>query len=168
MYHGTSRFSSSSPINFQANLNSTGSGAKNMDKAKAHGALMVFAWMLFASTGILFARFFKFKSGLKVLIYSNLLFIIRYYRFLGGEILKKPIWFQVHRALMLSVPVISIVSFLVILADVQWKWISQTISLNFAHSIIGIITIGLSVIQVRQDDINRKRIYVIVLFLLRL
>jgi hypothetical protein len=71
VYHGTNRFSSSSPINFQANLNSTGSGAKNMDKAKAHGALMVFAWMLFASTGILFARFFKFKSGLKVRICSN-------------------------------------------------------------------------------------------------
>lgn len=55
-YHGTNRFSSRSSIYIKANNNITGSIIQNNNKAKAHGALMVIAWMLLASTGILFAR----------------------------------------------------------------------------------------------------------------
>ena len=49
---------------------------------------------------------------------------------------------------MISVPIISVTAFIVILADLEWKWVGQTLSLNFAHSILGIITIGFSIIQV--------------------
>ena len=51
---------------------------------------------------------------------------------------------------MFFVPVFSIVAFIVILADLKWKWVEliDTQKVNFAHSIIGIIVIGMSLIQV--------------------
>jgi len=57
---------------------------------------------------------------------------------------------------MFSVPVFSIVAFIVILADLKWKWVQliDTQKVNFAHSIIGIIVIGLSLIQV--NCFNKK------------
>ena len=51
---------------------------------------------------------------------------------------------------MMFIPVASIVAFIVILADLKWKWIelSDTVVVNFIHSIIGIVVIGFSLIQV--------------------
>ncbi len=51
---------------------------------------------------------------------------------------------------MFSIPIFSIVAFILILADLKWKWVEliETQKVNFAHSIIGIIVIGLSLIQV--------------------
>jgi uncharacterized membrane protein len=63
------------------------------------------------------------------------------------KIINMPIWFNVHRTFMILVPVISIISFLVILSFEQWSWVDQSNQLNFAHSIIGMITIGFSIIQ---------------------
>jgi presenilin-like A22 family membrane protease len=57
-------------------------------------------------------------------------------------------WFFIHRPLMISVPIISIASFIIILWGCNWSWIDNSEQLNFAHSIIGIITISFSVIQV--------------------
>ena len=53
---------------------------------------------------------------------------------------------------MFSVPVFSIVAFIVILADLKWKWVEliDTQKVNFAHSIIGIIVIGLALVQVNK------------------
>ena len=76
----------------------------------------------------------------------------RYFKFIFPNIklLKVQFWFNAHRFLMFSVPVFSIVAFIVILADLKWKWVEliETQKVNFAHSIIGIIVIGLSFIQV--------------------
>ena len=76
----------------------------------------------------------------------------RYYKFIFPNIklLKVQFWFNAHRFLMFSVPVFSIVAFIVILADLKWKWVEliETQKVNFVHSIIGIIVIGLSFIQV--------------------
>ena len=51
---------------------------------------------------------------------------------------------------MICVPIISIVAFIVILADLEWKWVeaSQDEALEFTHSIFGIVAICLSIIQV--------------------
>ena len=59
-----------------------------------------------------------------------------------------PIWFQVHRTLMSIIPGISLAAFLVILSDLNWKWVSTETPLNFAHSITGIITISLPFLQI--------------------
>jgi len=53
---------------------------------------------------------------------------------------------------MVFAPICSIVSFIVILADLKWKWIELTDVqvVNFSHSIFGIVVIGFSVIQVNN------------------
>ena len=90
---------------------------------------MVIAWMFFASTGILFARYYKF--------------------FLPNvKLLKVQFWFNAHRSFMFIVPVLSIISFLIILSKEKWKWIPIESKASFAHSIFGIVAIGLSVLQV--------------------
>ena len=91
---------------------------------------MVIAWMFCASTGILIARYYKF------LLPNVKLFDLQF-------------WFVIHRPLMIFVPIVAITAFIVILADLDWKWVESSERLPFAHSIIGIITIGFSLIQVR-------------------
>jgi hypothetical protein len=91
---------------------------------------MVVAWVLFASTGILFARYYKFLLKEK-------------------NILGSKFWFVIHRPVMLLVPVISIIALLVILAKLDWKWVSaKEDKTAFAHSIFGIVAIGLAFFQV--------------------
>ena len=55
---------------------------------------------------------------------------------------------------MMFVPIVAITAFIVILADLNWKWIDASEQLEFAHSIIGIVTIGFSIIQVNLNNIN--------------
>ena len=57
-------------------------------------------------------------------------------------------WFFIHRPLMISVPIVSIIAFLVILLQLKWTWVDSTNQTNYVHSIIGIITISFSVLQV--------------------
>ncbi len=57
-------------------------------------------------------------------------------------------WFHIHRPLMMSVSLCSICSFVVILWDFNWMWISPRPSFEFVHSISGIVTVSLSVFQV--------------------
>ena len=51
---------------------------------------------------------------------------------------------------MMLVPVLSIVALILILADQDWTWLDQSDQVAFAHSITGIIAIGLSVVQVKS------------------
>jgi hypothetical protein len=95
---------------------------------KAHGIIMIFTWILFVSTGILIARHFKPVSPDK-------------------KICGKAIWFAVHRALMTSVAVLVIIAFILILVYEKGKWVPQSTPREFAHSIIGIITICFAIIQ---------------------
>ena len=90
---------------------------------------MVIAWIFCASTGILFARYYKFIFP--TVKWFNLQF-----------------WFNIHRPVMIFVPILSIIAFIVILADLGWKWVDIESKVGFAHSIFGIVVIGLSVIQV--------------------
>lgn len=57
-------------------------------------------------------------------------------------------WFNIHRPFMILVVLMSITAFIVILADLEWKWVENSGSINFIHSIFGIVTIGLAIIQV--------------------
>jgi len=95
---------------------------------KAHGIIMIFTWILFVSTGILVARYFK-------PLWPN------------RKICGKLIWFAVHRAIMMSVAILTIIAFILILVYKQGTWISRLDQREFAHSIIGIIIISFTVIQ---------------------
>lgn len=55
---------------------------------------------------------------------------------------------------MMFVPVVAITAFIVILADLNWKWVDSNETIPFVHSIIGIITIGFSMIQVKRDILS--------------
>lgn len=57
-------------------------------------------------------------------------------------------WIYLHAPSMIIVPACSIAAFVLILSDSDWKWLTTDIALNFAHSIIGITAIGLSIFQV--------------------
>ena len=91
--------------------------------------LMIFAWLFCVSTGIILARYYKF-------ILPSI------------KIQKMMFWFQAHRALMIFTPICSIAGFLVMLAELDWKWVPITSKVSFAHSIMGMVVIGLSFIQV--------------------
>jgi len=95
---------------------------------KAHGIIMIFTWILFVSTGILLARYFKSSWP-------------------EHKICGKPIWFAIHRVLMTSVAILTIIAFILILVYEKGKWVSQNTQPDFAHSIIGILVICFAVIQ---------------------
>jgi hypothetical protein len=100
--------------------------------ASAHGTVMVIAWMLFGSTGILFARY-----GRSVHI--------------GGQmkILGEFIWFQIHRLALCATAIATLLGFFLILAENQGQWVSITDDGHlFAHSILGGMIVGCSLIQV--------------------
>jgi hypothetical protein len=90
---------------------------------------MIIAWMVFASTGIIIARYYKF-------ILPN------------AKPCDVQFWFFLHRPLMVCVPIISVAAFIIILANLDWTWVETENTIMFAHSIFGIVAIGLSLIQV--------------------
>jgi len=96
-----------------------------------HGTLMVIAWMVFASTGILFAR------------YGRLINIARRIQCLG-----EVIWFQIHRATLCLAALLTLIGFLIILAQAEGQWVDISNGRLFAHSILGIIIVCCSQIQI--------------------
>lgn len=104
------------------------SSSDKINLARAHGIIMVFTWILFASTGILVARHFKPLLGEK-------------------KICGKPYWFTIHRTVMITVVLLTIIAFILILVYEDGKWISRDEQLQFAHSIIGILVICFAMIQ---------------------
>ncbi len=81
--------------------------------------------------------------------------MFRYYRFMFPKfkLFKRDCWFLVHFPCMLLVPIMSIAAFVVVLYYNKWKWVEPSNSVGFAHSIIGIVTIGFSIIQVNKYSI---------------
>lgn len=90
---------------------------------------MVFAWLFLVPTGIILARYYK-------------------YLFPSFKILKVAFWLNVHRFLMIFTLMISITAFILVLADKGWKWIQADERVAFAHSIFGIVVIGILIFQV--------------------
>lgn len=90
---------------------------------------MVIAWVFFASIGMIIARFYK-----------DLLPNVR--------VRGVAFWFVLHAPLMILVPIFSIIALVIILVDLQGQWVIPEDKIAFIHSIFGIITIILSIIQV--------------------
>ena len=101
----------------------------SVNKFKVHGCLMIIAWLLFASSGILIARYYKY--------------LLPNVKLCGVQF-----WFNFHRILMTFVPVLSIISFIIIFSQLNWEWVSTSDSISFTYSILGILSICLSIIQV--------------------
>ena len=115
-------------LNRKEVVNADGSGQPKTSLLKAHGILMVFAWILFVSTGILLAQFFK-KSWPET------------------KICGKAVWFAAHRVIMSTAAVLTIVGFILILVYENGRWVEQDLKREFAHSIVGIIVVCFAVIQ---------------------
>ncbi|CAF3433547.1 unnamed protein product [Rotaria socialis] len=97
----------------------------------AHSTVMVIGWMIFASTGILFAR------------YGRSLHIGNKQKFLGESI-----WFQVHRFILFLATLATLLGFLLILAEVNGEWIKLREGLTFVHSVLGGIIVCCALLQV--------------------
>lgn len=101
--------------------------AEDKTKFKAHACLMVFGWMVLASTGITIAR---------------------YYRDTFSHITPK-FWFFLHQPLMMTVTTTSVIAFLLILSQLNWSWVSRSDgTVEFVHSIFGILAIIFAIMQV--------------------
>lgn len=109
---------------------------------------MIFVWLYLVPNGILIARYYK-----------NLLPSFR--------ILKAPFWFNLHRLFMVISLLLVIPAFILILAHENWRWVSPDNRTKYAHSILGIVTIGLLFFQVKNNQ-NLKNFYDFLKFNLRL
>lgn len=104
---------------------------QNYTLSRAHGTVMVIAWMMFASTGILVARY-----GRLVHMKGRV------------EILGELIWFQIHRLALSIASIATLTGFFLILSQTKGEWVDTDNSHLFAHSILGIIIVCCSQIQI--------------------
>ncbi|XP_078656419.1 putative ferric-chelate reductase 1 isoform X1 [Branchiostoma floridae x Branchiostoma belcheri] len=121
-YHATNRVLSSSKVDFQSTTQVTGAGSP--DIVKAHGSLMMIAWICTASVGVLMARFFKH-------IWPD------------SQLCKEKVWFAIHRAMMVSTVLLTIIAFILIMTYNNWLWAFHA----GAHAIVGIIVVILALIN---------------------
>ncbi|KAJ7370789.1 DOMON domain-containing protein frrs1L [Desmophyllum pertusum] len=100
-------------------------GAEKVDTGmiRAHGCLMVIAWVGFASIGIFMARYMKVAFGDKVLLGTK-------------------VWFTCHRSLMVLTVLVTIIAIIIIFVHAG-RWTEEA----GAHPITGIIVLVLAVIQ---------------------
>ncbi|RNA13986.1 ferric-chelate reductase 1 [Brachionus plicatilis] len=126
-YHGGDKVISQNKIDVSIALEAK-SVLISTNFVKIHAILMVIAWPFLSTIGILFARYYK-------PIFPNV-------KSCGVQF-----WFIIHRPFMISVCLLSLIGFGFIFSYKNWTWTSQSSVKNFAHSIVGLITILLSLIQ---------------------
>ncbi|CAF0757395.1 unnamed protein product [Brachionus calyciflorus] len=125
--HGKNKIESHSIIDFNK-AEEVKSIAVSTDLVKIHAVLMVLAWSFMSTLGVLFARYYKYIfPGVK----------------LGGV----QFWFTIHRSFMAGVCLLTLVAFGFIFAFKNWKWTDPSSRVNFMHSIFGIVTITLCLVQ---------------------
>lgn len=97
------------------------------------GALMIIAWVLCASVGIMMARYYKPM-------------------WVDTKACGQKVWFQVHRALMLAAMFISLIAFILILIEKDGLYVLPEELPKKAHPIIGLIAIICSFLNVSHTD----------------
>ncbi|UJR20397.1 hypothetical protein I4U23_023528 [Adineta vaga] len=99
---------------------------------QAHAMVMIIAWMIFGSTGILFARYGR---------------TIR----LGNrrQLLGKAVWFQIHRLLLSLTPLLTLLGFFLILVRKGGQWVDLQVAdlRSIMHSIFGGIIVCCTIVQ---------------------
>ncbi|KAH3870752.1 putative ferric-chelate reductase 1 isoform X2 [Dreissena polymorpha] len=126
--HSASPLVSSQVADFQS-IQEIGGSRTGGNLVKAHGILMVIAWMLLASFGIFSARFYKD-------VWPE-----------GFEWFSLKRWFVIHRACMVTVFLLTAISFIIIFVHV--KGYSEITDSTYAksHPILGIIVMALTLIN---------------------
>ncbi|CAF2895201.1 unnamed protein product [Rotaria sp. Silwood2] len=109
-------------------INIEGSDDNEAIFLRAHAIIMLFIWMLFVSTGIIIARHFKQSWPTR-------------------KLCGKPIWFAVHRSIMIFAAIMTLTAFAAILKYKGGTWVSQSLSREFAHSIVGMLVVSAAIIQ---------------------
>lgn len=104
------------------------SGGVDNPLIKAHGSLMLIAWVFAASIGIVFARYFKNVWEDK-------------------KLFDQKIWFQVHRTSMVIVLLATVIAFIIIFVEVDGYSEISGEGYKKAHPILGIIVTALTVIN---------------------
>jgi hypothetical protein len=100
--------------------------------ARAHGTVMVFSWIVFASTGILIARYGRSVHFNK-----------------KKQLLNEDIWFQMHRFCLMLAVIGTLLGFFLVLGQASGQWVDPIQEGNriFAHSIMGGIIVCCAFIQ---------------------
>lgn len=98
---------------------------------------MIFAWIFLVSTAIIMPRYYK-------------------YLFRPQKICGAQAWLVLHVPVMIFAAIINLVSLLVILSEKNWKWIDPACTVEFVHSIFGIVSIGLLYLQIFLGLIRPK------------
>lgn len=123
-YHQSNRGSSAAPVNFTSGAAiKPGNNTNTIDMVKAHACLMVLAWVCFAGIGVIVARHFK------PLWHES-------------TINSQKVWFQIHRLLMVSAVVFTVIG--IILIFVAREGFSESAG---SHAITGLVTLGLAVLN---------------------
>ena len=89
---------------------------------------MIFAWIFLASTAIIMPRHYK-------------------YLFRPQKVCGAHMWFVLHFPVMVFAAALNLIALLLILAEKDWKWIRPANTVEFVHSIFGIVSIGLLYLQ---------------------
>ena len=113
--------------------NSSDSSQPDFTYSSAHGTVMVLAWMVFASTGILFARYGRLiRFGVR------------------RQLLSEAIWFQAHRLALSLAALATLLGFFFILVQAAGTWVDAATdgARLFAHSILGVIIVCCATLQV--------------------
>jgi hypothetical protein len=105
----------------------------NFSLYQAHGTVMILAWMVFGSTGIIFAR------------YGRSLRLGNRRQFLG-----KAFWFQIHRFLLTFTPLLTLLGLFLVLVKAGGNWVNprKVDRRLLLHSVFGSIIVCCSVLQV--------------------
>uniref|UniRef100_H2YQI1 Cytochrome b561 domain-containing protein n=1 Tax=Ciona savignyi TaxID=51511 RepID=H2YQI1_CIOSA len=122
-YHGqNSRTASPSAIDFKLNEDIGGNTSSlKANLVKAHASLMIIAWLTCASIGVIIARHFKPL-------------------FHGRTCIKEKVWFQIHRSLMITAVLATMLAFILIFVSIEGYSANAG-----AHPIIGIIVTCLAI-----------------------
>ncbi|XP_037093176.1 putative ferric-chelate reductase 1 homolog [Pollicipes pollicipes] len=120
-YHGSDKIASSEPVDLTDNSALTSAGVPRL--IKAHGSLMLVAWVGTAGIGILSAQHLRLT-------------------WVGKQIFGKDVWFTIHRAMMVLTALCTWTGFALIVTHLK------TLSFGHPHNILGFIVFLISVVQV--------------------
>ncbi|CAC5379665.1 unnamed protein product [Mytilus coruscus] len=120
----------SAKVNVQA-FSKVDGGIQTSAVIKIHGCLMIIAWILFSSIGIILARYFKKHWS-------------------DSTWMKQKIWFQIHRTCMVLAVLLTIGGFILILVHTKgYRELTEIGDKSYVnyHPILGIVVFSLALLN---------------------
>ncbi|XP_013403700.1 putative ferric-chelate reductase 1 homolog [Lingula anatina] len=129
-------------------------GRASYPLVKAHGILMILAWVLTSSIAIILLTFCCFISGILmilawVLTSSIAIIFARYFKPMwpNDRLCGERVWFANHRTLQINTLILTIIAFILIFIEVMGYSNMDSPGFAVAHPIIGIIVTILCVLN---------------------